>query len=324
MVRYIAGVIASFLPPRYRPEVTPRAAVVSGIAEALVAIFVLIFRAMAFLGPRTNVDINNPLVAGAEMPGSGIFLLAEFWLNPLNLVLFYFVVEGMGRTLAALVSQQVIGTAPLYIFSALHNRADRKAYKQGLGPLVVDEVIHGGAKSDYSLKVYSCRPKLNWNPYMTVEFDGEFYQYFKEEQGPLPRRFIYYLRKNPVGRVVVVIDHYQIDSVLKSEPDKWAGKPGFWDKAFPDWNLPPLVPDELVRGGSTRQEFDLKIYSCRPKADWNSEVTIAFDDQWYQLIKDEKSSKPRPYIYYLRKISATRPGMAIRRYDPGEVLKSKK
>ena len=161
------------------------------------------------------------------MPGSGIFLLAEFWLNPLHLISFYFVIEGMARILAALVAQQVIGTAPLYLFSALHNRAARKAYERGLGPLVVDEIIRGGPNSDYALKVYSCRPKLNWNPYMTVEFEDEFYQYFREEQGPLPRKFIYYLRKNPVGRVVVVIDHYQVDNVLKAEPEKTATT-GFW------------------------------------------------------------------------------------------------
>ena len=38
------------------------------------------------------------------------------------------------------------------------------------------------------MKPISCRPKLNWNPYMTVEFEGEFYQMFKEEPGFEPRR----------------------------------------------------------------------------------------------------------------------------------------
>jgi hypothetical protein len=34
---------------------------------------------------------------------------------------------------------------------------------------------------------------------MTIEFEGEFYQYFKEEYGSLPRRFVYYLRKIRLG-----------------------------------------------------------------------------------------------------------------------------
>ena len=79
-----------------------------------------------------------------------------------------------------------------------------------------DEIIRGGAgRQGYDLKVYSCRPKLHWNPYMTVEFEGEFYQMFKEEPANGSRRFIYYLRKNPVGRLVVVIDHYEPDDVLE-------------------------------------------------------------------------------------------------------------
>ena len=45
---------------------------------------------------------------------------------------------------------------------------------------------------------------------MTVEFEGEFYQMFKEEPAGGSRKFAYYLRKNPTGRLVVVIDHYAI------------------------------------------------------------------------------------------------------------------
>src|SRR5205807_792400 len=119
----------------------------------------------------------------------------------------------------------------------------------------------------YDLKVYSCRAKLSWNPYMTVENEGGFYQYFKEEYGSPPRRFVYYLRKSPQGLPVVVIDHYKIDNVLAPEPDKWAGTPTLWDRAFPKRNLSPLVPDEVIRGGNARQDYDPKISSCRPKPD---------------------------------------------------------
>jgi hypothetical protein len=173
---------------------------------------------------KIDVDFRTAaVVAGSSVFGSGIFVLVEFWLNPLHLLLFYFMIEGIVRTCSALATHQVIGLGPLYIVSSFHHGIDKRRYERSLGPLVADEIVRG--ERDYDLKVYSCRPKLHWNPYMTVEFDGEFFQYFKEEYRSLPRRFIYYLRRNPVGRAVVVIDRYQPDSVLKPEAEKWAGTP---------------------------------------------------------------------------------------------------
>jgi hypothetical protein len=234
---YAVGSVLSFLPPRYRPKVDRSVGIVSGIVEVCVATFLLIFRAIAWMQCKTDVDFRSAaVVAGSSVFGSGIFVLVEFWLNPLHLLFFYFMIEGIVRTLAALGSHQVIGLGPLYIVSSLHNRIDKMRYERSLGPLVADEIVRG--EQGYYLKVYSCRPKLHWNPYMTVEFDGEFFQYFKEEYGPPPRRFIYYLRRNPVGRSVVVVDRYQRDNVLKAEPDRWAGTPNMRDQlsvTFREW-----------------------------------------------------------------------------------------
>ncbi len=64
------------------------------------------------------------------------------------------------------------------------------------------------------MKIYSCKPKPDWNYYITVEFEGQLYQMFKEEPGPEPRPFVFYLRKNPVGRQATVIRPYKPDDVL--------------------------------------------------------------------------------------------------------------
>jgi len=234
---YALGSILSFLPPRYRPKLDRSVGIVSGIVEIFVASVLLILKTISFMQSKTDVDFRTAtVVAGSSVFGSGIFVLAEFWFNPLHLLLFYFMIEGIVRTFAAMASRQVIGLGPLYIVSSLHDRIDRKRYERSLGPLVADETVRG--EHDYDLKVYSCRPKLHWNPYMTVEFDGEFFQYFKEEYGSRPRRFIYYLRRNPVGRSVVVVDRYQPDNVLKPEPDNWAGTASLWDQlcvTFREW-----------------------------------------------------------------------------------------
>jgi hypothetical protein len=103
----------------------------------------------------------------------------------------------------------VIGSLPFYAISGIHDVIDKRKYRRYVGEVLPDQVVRGTGKQQYDLKVYSSRPKLHWNPYMTIEFEEKFYQYFKEEYGPAPRRFVYYLRNNPTGRLVVVIDRYK-------------------------------------------------------------------------------------------------------------------
>ena len=219
MIQPVISIFKTLLPSRYRHGDIPRSmAVVCGVGQTLASLAALIARSFSWLEARTFVDPHGASVLGGlSIPGSGIFLLAEFWFNPLHIFLFYMMIEGMVRTLAAVVSHQIIGTLPLYVVSGLHGLLNKFKYKLYVGPLVVDQVIRGGEKQGYDLKVYSCRPKAGWNPYMTIEFENDFYQYFKEEQGPPPRRFVYYLRKNPLGRIVVVVDHYKIDDVMKRD-----------------------------------------------------------------------------------------------------------
>jgi hypothetical protein len=329
-IQYILSVLMTFLPPRYRdPNASLRGEAMSaGILQFLAAVGLLVYRFAIFSWARAapiDPNVVNATTA-SNVPdanaifGGGVFMMADFLFNPWNMLLVYLMYEGMVRFLAALVGHQVIGTLPLYVVSGVHGLIDKKSHEQYLGELVVDLVIPGGEKQSYDLKVYSCRPKLNWNPYMTVEYEGKFYQYFKEEHGAAPRRFIYYLRKNPTGRVVVVIDHYKPDAVLKPPADKWAGTPTLWEKVFPNRNRSPLAPDEVVRGGTSRHDYDLKIYSCRPKRDWSKHITIEFEDQWYQLFKHERGAQPRPYIYYLRKAAETHPAVVIRHYKVDDVL----
>lgn len=311
----MSSILKSLLPPRYRDGVSPRAALISGILQTMGSLLLLVARATFWLQNRTIVDIHTARVAGGfEMPGSGIFVLAEFWLNPLHIFLFYLALEGMVRTLAALAGHQVIGMLPLYIVSGIHGLLDRRKYEKHIGELVEDQVIRGGGTQGYDLKVYSCRPKLHWNPYMTIEFEDQFYQYYNEEHGAPPRRFVYYLRNNPTGRAVVVVDHYRIDQVLKAEADRWAGTPGMLEKRFPNWKVAALAPDRIVRRKSDAPDYDLKIYSCSRKEDWDSQVVIEFEEQRYRLVRDEKGTKSHPYVYYLRKSSETRPGSVVRRY----------
>src|SRR5262245_59188005 len=83
---YALGSILSFLPPRYRPKVDRSVGIVSGIVEVFVATFLLILRAITWMQSKTDVDFRTAtVVAGSSVFGSGIFVLAEFWFNPLHL-----------------------------------------------------------------------------------------------------------------------------------------------------------------------------------------------------------------------------------------------
>jgi hypothetical protein len=311
----------TFLPPRYRAKNAKlrAAGMVGAVLECTAAMVYLIFRFYIFSWERAAI-IGNGVNTPSNLPevndnfGGGIFMMAEFIFNPINAFLLYLFFEGLVRYWAVRISDQIVGTLPLYVISGIHGLIDKAKYRKYVGELVPDKPVPGTGKDGYDLKIYSCRAKLHWNPYIAIKFEGVYYQYFKEEYGAPPRRFIYYLRKQPVGNAAAVVDHYDIKDVLKPEPDKWAGTPTLWDKAFPNWNAPPLVPDELVPG-TARSDYDLKIYSCRRKSDWNRHVTIEFEEQWYQLIKDEKGTKSHPFVYYLRKAPQTRPAVVIRKYN---------
>jgi len=326
-MKQVLAVLMTFLPPRYRAEGARLRshAMVAAIVQMGAAMGYLVYRFYIFSWIRAGI-IDGP---GFYSPtniwdvngrkGGGILMMAEFLFDPLNVFLLYLFLEGHIRYWAARISNQIIGTLPLYPISAIHGLFDKAKYRRYVGPLVADEVVGGG--SGYDLKVYSCRAKLHWNPYMAIEFEGQFFQKFKEEYGAPPRRFIYYLRKSKPGHVAAVVDRYQIDSVLKLEPKKWAGTPTLLDAALPERKLPPLVRDEIVRSVGARLDYDVKVYSCRPKKNWNKHVTIELEGKWYQLIRDEPGSNPRPYVYYLRMASPTHSAAVIRQYTPDDVLR---
>jgi hypothetical protein len=200
---------------------------ISAIVETVLSVIGLVFRLFYFVAdhlgnnqpglPRGAAEMIFLKYGDAGTMLTGPFALVDFWLRPLNIVLGYFVIEGTVRFLSALVGEQCFGVLPLYGLSGIHRVMDRKRYKQSLGPLVPDEVTPGRFGQGFDLRIRSCRPKLNWNPYMTIEYEGEFYQMFKEELTDGTREFSYYLRKNPVGRVVVVIDHYDPQAVLQQQ-----------------------------------------------------------------------------------------------------------
>ena len=152
---------------------------------------------------------------GEFMAANAVGGAANFWLDPIVLVSLFFFLESVFRGFAALEGSSIVGTLPLYSISLVHGLLDKASHKLYLGKLVADRIVPGSEKLGYAIQVQSCRPKLDWNRHVTVEFRGEFFECFKEEQGPPPRRFIYYLRRSPASRLVVVIQKYRPNDVMR-------------------------------------------------------------------------------------------------------------
>lgn len=188
---------------------------------------------------RHAADLRGPAMLSGMLefligaPGSLLYVVGAFdvakqggglsglVLNPFLPFVFIFA-EGGVRFLAALSSGQILPTLPLFLIAAIHNRMDAKTAEHSLGSRVIDRMERVTGKP-YDLRVLSCRLKPHWNSYMTIRFENEFYQLCGEERIAGPRQFVYLLRKNPVGRAVVVVYEYHPEDVLDpdAQPERW-------------------------------------------------------------------------------------------------------
>jgi hypothetical protein len=218
----IPGMIASLLPDRYRngrlgETADPYAATLSGIAESMVCGGLFIVR---FIGQfeSSTAPVGVVLIEHSTQDvnplhltlATGVLGLANFVFRPVNLLLVYFCAEGAVRAAAALITDDVRGTLPLTAVAKLHGLAESLYRRWQLGPSVMDRLEPGDGKT-HDVCVLSCRPKDEWNSRITIRFRNEFYVLVGEERGEKPRPYIYRLRKNPVGRLVVVVRDYKLE-----------------------------------------------------------------------------------------------------------------
>lgn len=79
------------------------------------------------------------------------------------------------------------------------------------------------------------------------------------------------------------------------------------------------IRDEVQPGADGRS---LQISSCRPKP-WTQLTTISHEGEFYELVRENKGTVPRPFVYFLRKKPQTAVIRGIYAYDPNEVLQAK-
>ena len=228
LVRFLVGVVLSLLPERYRSRlpwglVSAPVAIASGILQMLAAFGLLIYRYVVFFNEQFGAIPANTMVAATEQGGDtavrglGLIILVAYLLRPLSLLLIYFVIEGLVRVAAAIISSEIVPTLPLQLMALAHARIIKSKYERDLGPLVEDLVSPGAG--DFALCIASCRPKP-WTPMTTIAYEDRLYELAREDTAEPPRRWVYVLRKRPEHKIVRgEIYQYRQDELL-ARPDE--------------------------------------------------------------------------------------------------------
>jgi hypothetical protein len=214
MLHFLISQFESLWPERYRREfeVSPASAMTSGILQFLICLGLFIYRYLALASNEvfggTTTALKAMEVAGdSAVAGSGIFVLMQYVIQPLTLVLVYFALEGLIRFTAAFVTGEIVPTVPLAVVAWLHGRVDEARAERALGERVPD-AVEAVDSPDIQLRIRSCRPKESWDHLMTIFYQDEMYEVAEEERGNLPRRFVYLLRRKPNHKVVRGTYHY--------------------------------------------------------------------------------------------------------------------
>jgi len=340
MLSFLFGIVLSFLPKRYRdrfPEFLRGnlrlGAVVSGLFQCLGCLAIFCVRYLIFLQRNVGALADRAIAHGAEealgatavQAGMGYVSMVEYVFHPLSLLLIYFALEGTVRSCAAAITEEIVATLPLHIVAWAQDRVGKARAERALGPRVADivEQVYSG---DYDLRIFSCRPKRNWDRLITVSYEGQLYAVAGEQQGKPPYRHIYHLRKTRFGWIVRNIHHYDPQEVLlekEETPAPLTSRLIGWvlDRLGParaEEMTGPPVADVVERLGTP--DGQLRIASCRPKPTWDHLMTVEYEDEFYEVGTEKMGTPPRPYVYLLRKLPQGKAIRSLHHYHPDEAL----
>jgi len=329
------GMILSLLPKRYRDRLPDsvqadlrHGAIASGLLVSLVGLAFFIVRYLGFIQYRVGglgqraIDrgVEGVLVNRVVHFGMGAVATAEYVLHPVTLLLIYFSIEGATRLLAALVTEEVTGTLPLYVVAWVEDRFSQARAERALG-LRVPDIAESVYSPDYDLRLITCRRKRGWDRMMTVDWEGQLYAVAGEQTGRPPHHFIYRLRKSPPGRVVRHLHRYDPDDVMRGKHRS----PGFlfWlseqtQRRLADLREQRESPTPDIVEAFSGADCDLRIASRRPKPGWDHLVTIEYLDQLYEITEQRSGTPAYPCVYLLRRLPPGKIVRAVLRYRPDE------
>ncbi len=335
---FLLSIFLSLLPRRYRLRLPVyggmdlrNGALVSGIVEGLVCLLIFVVRYLGFIQAKVGELGERAITKGQEgvlgVPavqyGMGYVSMVEYFLHPLTWVILYFAVEGTVRAVAAATTQETIGTLPLQLLAWADEAIGEWRMERARGPRVAD-IVEPVYSPDYDLRIFTCRPKRDWDRMMTVSYQGQLYEVLDQQEGKPPRRLVYRLRKCRPGRVVRAIHDYDPEEVLRNEAGQsLPSRILAWfrfrrEQARAERELPLPIPDLVERIAG--EEYELRIASCRPKPAWDHLMTVEYEDVYYEVIGGQPGPPAYPYVYLLHKLPQGKAIRALHHYHPDEPL----
>lgn len=221
----LSATLLSFLPKRYRDnftefEVLPSGAILSGILQSAFSFYLLIHNYYAFVGERMaaipEIVLDKAGQRGGEsaIMGLGSIFMLEYLIHITTILLVFFMLEGLVRMAAAIVTREIVPTLPLKVAAVVQSHFEAKEKERALGERIRDEVqIVDGSDS---IRIASCRPKP-WTRLTTISHEGTLFELASEQKTAAPRPYIYVLRRKPPTAVIRGIYPYDPDEVLQPE-----------------------------------------------------------------------------------------------------------
>jgi hypothetical protein len=140
--------------------------------------------------------------------------MMEYLLRLKPILLLYFLLEGLIRTIAAIAAEEAVPTLPLKLLEFADARLSAKNHERKMGARIRDEVQVDA--NGQALQIASCRPKP-WTQLTAISHEGQFYELIAEQESTAPRPFVYILRKKPHTAVIRDIHAYDPDEVLQEK-----------------------------------------------------------------------------------------------------------
>jgi hypothetical protein len=225
MLTVFLSIVLSMVPARYRGRLfhasnfdVQRGALASSLIEMIGPALLLWLRYPAFYQAYVQAIVADAAAKGAHREaqaaaamGAGSFAIFTYLIQPLTLLLVYFMFEGAVRLSAFVASKEVLPSFPLQLIAWIHGWAAGSAHERALGPRIADVVKPGPTPE--LLIIESCRPKA-WDTLLTISYMDKMYELESTTEQPPPRRFVYRLRIIPPSKLIRGIHRYQPDEAL--------------------------------------------------------------------------------------------------------------
>lgn len=147
----------------------------------------------------------------------GVFSLEYVLFHPLGLFLLYLSVEGFIRFVSGLFVSETVPSLPVVLAFKIKTYAQRKKEERDLLPLASIPDSFEALPDGERVRIAASRAKLKWNASLTIGIEGEWYEVEREERGPLPRPYVYVLKRASIGKILRAYEEYDPPAAVKHQ-----------------------------------------------------------------------------------------------------------